>query len=267
MDEPNVVLKNVRVLVAEDIHLNQLLMKTLLDDFGFEYDIAENGKVVIEKLRSKSYSVILMDLQMPEMNGFEATDYIRNILKSDIQIIALTADVTTIDLEKCKAVGMNDYISKPVDERLLYNKIVAAVRKSLIIEEFESAVCEEKLMLKCTNLNYLNGRTKSNPKLMAEMISLYLGQTPNLIASIKLSLNDQDWKSLYSSVHKLIPSFSIMGIHQNYENMAKAIQEYASSRERTDGILDMVLQLEEVCDKACKELEEELIKIKNKNNA
>lgn len=267
IDEPNVVLKNVRVLVAEDIHLNQLLMKTLLDDFGFEYDIAENGKVVIEKLRSKSYSVILMDLQMPEMNGFEATDYIRNILKSDIQIIALTADVTTIDLEKCKAVGMNDYISKPVDERLLYNKIVAAVRKSLIIEEFESAVCEKNLMLKCTNLNYLNGRTKSNPKLMTEMISLYLGQTPNLIASIKLSLNDQDWKSLYSSVHKLIPSFSIMGIHQNYENMAKAIQEYASSRERTDGILDMVLQLEEVCNKACKELEEELIKIKNKNNA
>ena len=72
---------------------------------------------------TKSYDIILMDLQMPEMNGFEATEYIRNTMNSKIPIIALTADVTTVDLAKCKAVGMNDYIAKPVDERLLYSKI------------------------------------------------------------------------------------------------------------------------------------------------
>jgi CheY-like chemotaxis protein len=92
-------------------------MKTLLDDFGFEQDIAVNGKVAVEKLQTKTYDVILMDLQMPEMNGFEATEYIRKTMKSSIPIIALTADVTTVDLAKCKAVGMNDYIAKPVDER------------------------------------------------------------------------------------------------------------------------------------------------------
>jgi len=111
-------IKNVRVLVAEDIPLNQLLMKTLLDDFGFECEIAENGRIAVEKLKNKTFSIVLMDLQMPDMNGFEATDYIRNELKSDIPIIALTADVTTVDLAKCKSVGMNDYIAKPVDERL-----------------------------------------------------------------------------------------------------------------------------------------------------
>ena len=63
-----------------------------------------------------------MDLQMPEMNGFEATEYIRNTINSTIPIIALTADVTTVDLAKCKAVGMNDYIAKPVDEKLLYQQ-------------------------------------------------------------------------------------------------------------------------------------------------
>jgi CheY-like chemotaxis protein len=63
-----------------------------------------------------------MDLQMPEMNGFEATEYIRTTMNSEIPIIALTADVTTVDLAKCKAVGMNDYTSKPADERLLYSK-------------------------------------------------------------------------------------------------------------------------------------------------
>src|SRR5688572_26038448 len=76
--ELNTEIKNIKVLVVEDIALNQLLMKTLLDDFGFELDIASNGKIAIEKLKTKSYDIILMDLQMPEMNGFEATEYIRN---------------------------------------------------------------------------------------------------------------------------------------------------------------------------------------------
>jgi CheY-like chemotaxis protein len=76
-----------------------------LDDFGFERDIAENGKIAVEKMQSNSYDVILMDLQMPEMNGFEATEYIRTTMNSKIPIIALTADVTTVDLAKCKSVG------------------------------------------------------------------------------------------------------------------------------------------------------------------
>ena len=71
----NVKVKNLKVLVVEDIALNQLLMKTLLDDFGFECDLAGNGIIAIEKLKNKSYDIILMDLQMPEMNGFEATKY------------------------------------------------------------------------------------------------------------------------------------------------------------------------------------------------
>jgi CheY-like chemotaxis protein len=69
-----------------------------------------------------------MDLQMPVMNGFEATEYIRNKMNSQIPIIALTADVTTVDLEKCKAVGMSDYASKPLDENMLYSKILNLVK-------------------------------------------------------------------------------------------------------------------------------------------
>jgi CheY-like chemotaxis protein len=97
--------------VVEDITLNQLLLKIILEEFGFEQDFAENGKVAIEKLQTNSYDIILMDIQMPEMNGIEATEYIRNKMNSKIPIIALTADVTMDDLEKCKAVGMNAHIS------------------------------------------------------------------------------------------------------------------------------------------------------------
>jgi CheY-like chemotaxis protein len=257
-------IKNLKVLVVEDMALNQLLMKTVLDDFGFERDIAENGKIAIEKLKNNTYDIILMDLQMPEMNGFDATEYIRKTMKLTIPIIALTADVTTVDLEKCKAVGMNDYLAKPIDERLLYSKIVSLIKKNSIMSEdnIENTVSETP-KIKYINLLYLNQRTKSNPVLMMEMISIYLQQTPPLISSMKQSYLDKDWKSLHSAVHKMIPSFSIMGISTDFENMAKKVQEFANTQQEEEDINEMVIQLEKVLNQSCSELEEELNRIKN----
>lgn len=128
--DPVSEIKNLRVLVAEDVPLNQLLIKIILNDFGFEHEIVGNGKLAIEKMETNTYDIILMDLHMPEVNGFEATEYIRKTLKSYIPIIALTADVTTMDVSKCKEFGMNSYISKPIEEKLLYNKIVELVKKN-----------------------------------------------------------------------------------------------------------------------------------------
>jgi CheY-like chemotaxis protein len=256
-------IEGLKILVVEDIVLNQLLMKTMLEDFGFTCDIAGNGKLAIEKLQTDTYDAILMDLQMPEMNGFKATEHIRKIMNSDVPIIALTADVTTVDLTKCKAAGMNDYIAKPVDEKILYSKIVGLVKK--IVENNGSPIVPsgETKKPKCINLDYLRQRTKSNPELMMQMISLYLEQTPPLIIAMKQSLEDKDWKLLYAAVHKMIPSFSIMGIDSDVEYMAEQVQEYARKQLEPDGIPQMVLQIETVCKQACKELREEFNAIKN----
>jgi PAS domain S-box-containing protein len=250
-------IKGVKILVVEDIALNQLLMKTLLDDFGFKSEIAVNGKIAIEKVKRNKYDIILMDLQMPEMNGFDATKFIRNELKSKIPIIALTADVTTMDLAKCKLVGMNDYLAKPVDEQLLYSKIVGLLKNptsSLIPKN--ALITENKK--KCINLNYLMTRTKSNPLLMSEMISLYLEQTPPLIFSMKESFVAKDWKTLQMVVHKMIPSFSIMGIDNQIEEMAKSIKNFAEEQFLMNDIENMVYQIESVCLQAFDELNEEL---------
>jgi two-component system CheB/CheR fusion protein len=132
--EPEVELRldtgagKIKVLVVEDSPMNQVLMKIIIGGFGFKMDLAANGKIAIEKLQKNTYDIVLMDLQMPEMNGFEATDYIRNKLNSKIPIIALTADVTTVDLAKCKSWGMNDYISKPIQEKLLYTKMLSFLK-------------------------------------------------------------------------------------------------------------------------------------------
>jgi PAS domain S-box-containing protein len=269
MVELDTEIKNIKVLVVEDIPLNQLLMKTLLDEFGFAREIAENGKIAIEKLKKQDYDIILMDLQMPEMNGFEATEYIRKTMNSKIPIIALTADVTTVDLAKCKAVGMNDYIAKPVDERLLYSKIIGILKKpklennSVKINEKRIEKNSTEKKIKCIDLVYLNQRTKSNPKLMMEMISLYLSQTPPLIHTIRQSLEDKNWPLLGAAAHKMVPSFSIMGINSKFENLAKKIQEFAIVQDQTEAIDDLVTQLEEICLQACSELEVELNVIKN----
>ena len=266
--EPEIVeldidINSINILVVEDMELNQLLMKTLLDDFGFECDIAANGKLAIEKLKTKTYDIILMDLQMPEMNGFEATEYIRNTMKSDMPIIALTADVTTVDVQKCKAVGMNDYVSKPVDERLLYSKLISYYKKPVVIIEqvIEGKTMTEKV--KYVDMSYLTKLTKSDPELMSQMINAYLKQTPPLIEAMKKSVVDKDWKSLQAAVHKMIPSFSIIGLNPNVLDIAKRIQEYAYSIEISQEILNLVLELENVCTVSFDELQIELLNLKN----
>ncbi len=254
----DIEVKPLKVLVVEDMPLNQLLMKTVLDDFGFERDIAANGKIAIELLETKMYDIVLMDLQMPVMNGFEATTYIRNIMNSSIPIIALTADVTTVDLEKCKAVGMNDYLAKPIDEKLLYKKIVNLVK---IVKNNVTATTVKRAG-KYVNLEYLEKRTKSDPEMMMEMIAVYLEQTPPLIISMKESLANKDWLALHAAVHKIIPSFSIMGIGGDSENIAKKVQEYAKAQQETEVMSKLIAQLELICVQACKELGEEYNTIK-----
>ena len=102
--------------MVEDIPLNQLLMKTLLDDFGFAREIAGNGRLAIEKLKEAEYDIILMDLQMPVMDGLTATAIIRNQLGLvALPIIAMTANAFAEDKALCLTAGMNDFIVKPVE--------------------------------------------------------------------------------------------------------------------------------------------------------
>ncbi|WP_284652931.1 PAS domain-containing hybrid sensor histidine kinase/response regulator [Flavobacterium terrisoli] len=255
-------MKDTKILVVEDMELNQLLMKTVLDDFGFECEIAANGKIAIEKLEKNTYDIILMDLQMPEMNGFETTEYIRKTLKLKLPIIALTADVTTVDVAKCKAVGMNDYISKPVDERLLYSKLISFIQKPVAIIENKTVGNKQTQTVKYVDLGYLTKLTKANPTLMTEMINVYIKQTPPLIALMKQSFRDKDWSLLKATAHKIIPSLAIMGIHPEFTELAQKIQDYADKLDLSAELNDLVEQLEKVCNQSLVELKTELINIK-----
>jgi CheY-like chemotaxis protein len=264
----DIELKNINVLVVEDMALNQLLMTTLMEEFEFKSEIAENGKIAIEMLTQNTYDIILMDLQMPEMNGFEATDYIRTKLQSQIPIIALTADVTTVDLGKCMQVGMNDYISKPVDEKVLYTKIVKLLTKAghSSIPEIKTVQNQGPEKSKFVDLSYIKNQTRNKPELIIQMIEIYLEQTPPLISKLKESLGGKDWDLMAAVIHKLLPSFYIIGIHKDFETMAVDIQNFSRKKEHLDKISGLVLQVEGICTLACEELQEELKWIKKENS-
>ncbi len=130
-----IVLGKLNILLAEDNELNQILAKRVLNNFGCEVDIAENGKIALDKLKVKDYDIVLMDIMMPEMDGLEATKIIRNDFsepKKNIPILAMTAFIFTEgDDNKYIEAGMNDYILKPFNPEKLKQKIAALVQTQI----------------------------------------------------------------------------------------------------------------------------------------
>jgi CheY-like chemotaxis protein/HPt (histidine-containing phosphotransfer) domain-containing protein len=248
-----------RILVAEDVTLNQLLMKTLLDDAGYEVDIASNGRIAVDKLRENTYNVVLMDLQMPVMNGYEATEEIRNVLKLDVPIIALTADVTTADVEKCRAIGMNDYISKPVDEKVLYKKLAQYISDGSAAPKKEKKEKAGRASSgNITNLDFLKQLTKNDSDMIAEMIRVYLNETPILLERMRKGLQEKQWEELRAAAHSLVPSFSTMGFSEVYEKKARQLQQIAAESRNEEEASALVAELEDVCNRAFEELKREM---------
>ena len=124
--------KGVKVLIVEDNPINQLLVIKVLENQGYEITVAGNGRIALEEYEKQSFDIILMDLQMPELDGYETTRIIRKMPgdKGEIPIVAMTAHTIKGELEKCVSIGMNDYISKPFYASELYQKIEMIVEKA-----------------------------------------------------------------------------------------------------------------------------------------
>lgn len=114
----------IKILIVEDNLLNQKLAAFMIADFGYAFDICGNGKLAVDKLEKDVYDLVLMDIQMPEMDGYEATGVIRKKLMLNIPIIAMTAHAMPGEKDKCLGFGMTDYISKPIKETDLHNLII-----------------------------------------------------------------------------------------------------------------------------------------------
>jgi PAS domain S-box-containing protein len=205
-------LKSIRVLLVEDNDINRLYAKSILVKWNCTVDISENGLVAIEKIKNNIYDVVLMDVQMPVMDGYEATRAIR-LMDSpmcDVAIVALTANATKSDIEKCLASGMNDYLPKPFTPDDLYRKIFTEVE----IKSPRNGVIKKELPPKKVNfdLSYLRSISDNNEQFLSEMMQTFVQSMPPVLAEMSTCLSEKNWYRLSRLAHQVKPSFGLMGM-------------------------------------------------------
>ena len=225
-------LKGINVLLVEDHKINQVYATSILEDHAINVDLAENGKEAIDLLVKNQYDVVLMDMQMPVMGGIEATQIIRNELKINIPIIALTANAIQGESEKCLLAGMNDFVSKPFKDIELLGKMAKLLTtKNINAKTMEHA--DEKMngSLPIYSLRQLEELSRGNQNFVHKMIAVFKEETPKSLKSLMDALERKDYEGISNAAHKMKASISMMEIH----SITAEIQLIENlSRERTD---------------------------------
>ncbi|MBP9926160.1 MAG: response regulator [Cyclobacteriaceae bacterium] len=224
-------LKRASILLVEDNDINRLYASSILKMWGCHFETAENGVVALEKIRNNAFDAILMDIQMPVMDGFETTKAIRkgDPNKSQVPIIALTANATQKDFEKCIAAGMNDCITKPFTQEDLQQTLTRYLGSKL--KKKNQSAQEVKKSIREFDLTYLIKASDNNQEFIQEIINTFLESMPKTIEEIQIQLQRKNWEHLAKVVHKIKPSITLMGIHHLKEKIALLEHEAKTSRD------------------------------------
>ncbi|MEO0639140.1 MAG: response regulator, partial [Bacteroidota bacterium] len=203
------------ILVVEDTYMNQKVIQRMLQKWGAEVSIASNGKKAFELMQLEMYDLVLMDVHMPEMDGYEATELIRRELPSTVSrvpIIALTASVRETVKRRVLEVGMDGYIIKPFEPRSLYKMIRFYLNKRkpqeiVVGDAFPSSHAS----LKEIDTGYLMELSGGDKEFVKEMMAIFLEQTPIELGHLRKSIERQEWQAISRQAHKLKYPFSSMG--------------------------------------------------------
>ena len=231
------------ILVVEDNHVNQLVAEGILTKMAFKISIAENGKEALQQLEDTSFDLILMDCQMPEMDGFEATKAIRllesweNSPRQKAVIVAMTANAMQGDREKCLAAGMDDYISKPLDQQDLVD-IVEKWLKTRSIGKIAATEAKtepgNKVGLVVFDRSALLQRIMNDEAIMEKILNAF---TKN-IASLQKKLADAVASKNAPEIR--LHSHSVKGAAANVSALAVCqmaeIMELAAQKQELDGM-------------------------------
>jgi PAS domain S-box-containing protein len=218
-------LHQVRILLAEDNHLNHLLLGYIMSEWGAEMSIAENGQKAIDMLRTNTYDLILMDVHMPDMDGYEACHYIRHQMPSPlclIPIIAITANASDEERKKCMDAGMDDFIAKPFQSGDLYQKIAKFTTLSpdkprLPLHAKRAGKNEHKKRI--IRLGYLKSIASGNRKFLKEIMEVFVNQVPEQLLSLEHALNERNWPVLGDAAHKMKLGVNVMGMKEAEKNL------------------------------------------------
>lgn len=233
------MLQGLTILVAEDNPVNLKVIDTTLRRQGATVTLTSNGRELVEALSRRSYDLVLIDLHMPVMDGFEATRHIRRELNSKVPVMALSADALVWETDKCAEAGMNDYLSKPFNPAELFDKILALTGNKTAATYAASAV--QPAADPMIDLSYLGELSANDPAYRAEVISIFLRSVPTGLDNLaSLVTQPDDFDSVYRQAHQLKSSFSVVRVGDIYEQLL--LLEKAAAEQQDIALVQQIFE-------------------------
>ena len=218
------------VLVVEDNEINRKVMSYNLEPAGINVTMANDGKEAVKMLeRGQQFDLIIMDLQMPIMNGFQASVYIRQKLKIQTPIIAMTASALKNEEVKCIQLGMNEYLTKPFAPEELFKLLEKYFDEQSESETSAiSSITNEKIPY---TLDYIS--IKRKPEVIAHVLGIILHETPKLLQEISNAILNEEWMAAHDRAHKLKSSIGLLQVKDMLEILDK-IELHTAQKQRLD---------------------------------
>ena len=258
-DQPHPLLKSIDILVVEDNSMNQKLISQILKTWGSTFTIAANGRIAVEKAAEKRYDIIFMDINMPELDGCQATEVIRNNNNNPNKttpIIGLTAAAMLEEKNRALKAGMDEFVTKPFSPVLLRKRVY----KLLGIESDEQ---EHKSTTKpltssvSIDLSYLYDLSQGDPIFIKDMVQTFIKEAPAYLSNLSKAIKEKDWENIYKVAHQLKPNYMMLGMTAQ-QDVALQLEKLAKQQEDQEKAWSLYLQLEQDTHKALPMLEEKI---------
>ncbi len=245
-------LSNLKVLLVEDNKMNVKLILSLFSEYNLNVEVAWNGSEGVEKLKAGNFDIVLMDMEMPVMNGYQAAVTIRKELNSTIPIIAMTAHAMAGEREKCLSLGMTDYIPKPINSNLLFEKMHLLTTSLHAVEKKEVNKNHQKVC----DLRYITEMMAGKKHLIAGVMDEFLLQIPTELDLINGAVKRRDFEIIKSLAHSMKSSVSIMSI-SSLTSILNELEHPGIQPADIEHIAMLNRELDAICKMAMLEIEEE----------
>lgn len=223
------LLQGLRILLAEDNAINQLIAVAMLNQWQAQVDIAQNGAEALAKASRNKYDLILMDVQMPQFDGLEATARLRTEsgLNQRTPIVALTADAVKVDAGSYQALGFTDYLTKPYNEAALYNILAQVSRRAprLVPPEAKPTTTDPGAYYDLQ----LFGRLASDPEFVSKLLDIFITTVPAQVHALQEATDHRQWDAIVREAHHLKTTFGNFNI-QSEATRLRQIEQMAERR-------------------------------------
>lgn len=235
----------LKVLVVDDNAINQSLLKHLLSQWNIDFDTANNGLEAVEYLKNHDCDLVLMDIQMPQMDGYTATQKIREELNLNLPIIAMTAHALAGEREKCLSRGMNEYISKPVNEDELF-KLISGFGLKEGKNDKKAKTPESITAYQYIDLNYMKSVSSGDQDFERTVTKQFLEKVPAHLQEMESAYENTDFKIVKLRAHDLKSSVAIMGLLPLLEEKLNTLEltnaENPTSKQTLEEVKEIIVK-------------------------